>query len=548
MKKIIFYSLILLSALCTLGGCKKGNYPGGQIGNYLPLFDLRNLYKGDDVALSEDNMSGSNSVTGVVISDHSSKNMPAGLLIIQDKRRLSLIRGISIQLGADAAKYIPGDSVAVNVTGGTLKRVDGTLQITGVASTAVRKITSGIIIPPNRVGSNLILANPNNYESTLVVVVKAGFDPIPEPIDTYSGNKIINDGFDNFNLYTDPSATFASATGLNFNANYYGVIFNTMSNSGKLIPQLRIRTLKDVRPLSPKPEIAGVIISGYMADAEGGDGNYEYMQFLATRDINFATTPYSVVVTNNAGASSPTLVFPTKGWATGADALAVPAGLVSRTYKFNLTSGTVSKGEYFYVGGSSKLINGVNSTSIASSKWIRSKNYTTATPASAPAGNGDGFGLYTSGLFANSGNASGFAVFEGTNVDVNSVPIDVVFIGTTGSLYSAPSTGYKIANTDFYDKIDVVSDDLTPQPFYRSGTNTLSFSYQLPADQGFWNKLGGVYNPTLGKWVKARSQSNIDLSKTSTLADIEDITLVKVINATTGQYIRTDTIPPTKLK
>lgn len=546
MKKIIFYSLTFLSLAMIWSGCKKSNYPGGVIGNYVPLYDLRNLYKGSDVTLTSENMFGSSSITGVVISDHSGKNLPEGLLIIQDKRRLGLIRGISIPIGADAAKYVPGDSVGIRVEGAVLKRVNGILQVTGVPASAITKIASNVPIPPNRVGSSFILAKPNDYESTLVAIVKAGFEPGAGSNDTYGGDKTINDGFDNFTLHTEPTATFANTGGLNFNGNYYGIIFNTVTANGALKPHQRMRTIKDAVALSSTPDIAAAIITGYMADAEGGDGNYEYMQFLATRDIDFEVTPFCVVVTNNAGASTPTGVFPTKGWATGSDALITPAGLVARTYKFNLTSGKVSKGEFFYVGGSSKLINGSKSKSIASSKWIRSKDYTVATPANAPAGNGDGFGLYTTGLFANSGNASGFAIFEGTTVDVNTAPIDVIFIGSGGSLYNAPSVGYKIANTDFYDKINPIT--LASQPYYRSGENTLCFNYQLPADQGFWNKLGGIYNPSLGKWIKARSQSDINLSTSSTIEDIEGTSLVRILNAVTGEYIRTDTIPPTRLK
>ena len=527
-------------------GCKKSNYPGGVIGDYVPLYDLRNLYKGTDVTLTDENMFGSGSITGVVISDHSGNNLPAGLLIIQDRRRLGLIRGISIPIGPEAAKYVPGDSVGIKVAGAVLKRVDGILQITGVSPSAVTKLASKVAIPPNRVGSSFILAKPNDYESTLVAIVKAGFEPALSSDATYGGDKIINDGFDNFTLHTEKNATFASSGGLNFNGNYYGIIFNTVGTNGQLKPHQRMRTIKDAVALSSVPDIASAIITGYMADAEGGDGNYEYMQFMATRDIDFAVTPFSVVVTNNAGASTPTGVFPIKGWATGADALITPAGLVARTYKFNLTSGKVSKGEFFYVGGSAKMINGSKSKSIASSKWIRSKDYTVAIPAGAPAGNGDGFGLYTTGLFANSGNASGFAIFEGTTIDVNSAPIDVIFIGSGGSLYNAPSVGYKIANTDFYDKINPIT--LAPQPYYRSGENTLSFNYQLPADQGFWNKLGGVYNPALGKWMKARSQSNIDLNTSSTIEDIEGTSLIKILNGVTGEYVRTDTIPSTRLK
>lgn len=541
MKKTIFSYLILIIGVCALWGCKHDpHYDGGEVSSFISNFDLRKMYKGTAITLNSTNMKGATFIRGIVVSDHSGGNMPAGLLVVQNIRpvgNLDSLRGMSIAIGADAANYVPGDSVHIRIEGGLLQRQDGILQITGLSSSAVEKKATGRSIAKNRVPSSAILSKPNDFESTLVIIVKAGFDPVAQPADTYKGDKTINDGFDNFTLHTEAGATFANTSGLNFNANYYGIVFNTLNANGKLIPHVRIRTLKDIKALSSTPEIASAIIAGYMADLEGGDGNYEYMQFLATRDINFATTPFSVVVTNNAGGSSPTTIFPLKGWATGIDAV---AGTTARTFKFNLTSGTVSKGQYFYVGGSSKLINGPNSTSLAAFKWIRSFNYTTT--------NGDGFGLKTSGLFANSGNASGFAIFEGTNVDLNSAPIDAVFIGANGSIFSAAlNAGYRIPNNDFYDKKDVISDELTPQPFYLSGTNTLSFAYQLPADQGFWNMLSGVYDEVLGKWVKARSQNNLDFAKSTPAGGLES-SWIRIGKDASGAEISRDTIPPTKLK
>jgi hypothetical protein len=79
--------------------------------------------------------------------------------------------------------------------------------------------------------------------------------------------------------------------------------------------------------------------------------------------------------------------------------------------------------------------------------------------------------------------------------------------------------GYKIANTDFYDVVNPVT--LQSQPYYRQGSNTLALSYTTPTDAGFFYKLGGVYNPRLGRWVKARSQLTINLTKTSALNEIE---------------------------
>lgn len=513
MKKYLVYTLLLLVSFAWIGCEKDGNYPGGKISPFIPLYDLRNLYKGADVTLSVENMYGSDKITGIVVSDYTGANMPAGLLVIQDRRRLSVLRGISIPIGADAAKYVSGDSVSVNVAGGVLKRVDGTLQITNVPATAVTKISSGKTILTNRVPSSSIFANPSTYESTLVAIVKGGFDPLPTPTDKFAGDKVLNDGFDNITLHTEASATFAN-TSLPVSANFYGIVFNTAAADGKLIPQIRLRKASDVQVLSSTIETTPIVISGFINDVPGDDGNYEYIQLLATKDINFAATPFSVVVTNNAGGSVPA-GFPTNGWATGGGSVAVGAvaATMFRTFKFNLTSGTAKKGTYFYVGGSTKTINGLGSTSIAAANWIRSFNYTTT--------DGDGFGARNVGFFANSGNAFGMAVFAGTTVTKDTQPIDVLFVSTGGSLFAAgpPTVGYKIANTDFYDVINPVT--LQTQPYYRQGSNTLSLAYTTPGNAGFFYKLGGTYNPRLGKWVKARTQTVIQLTKASALNEIE---------------------------
>jgi hypothetical protein len=512
MKNTILYLYTLLT-ISIFTGCEKreypGNYPGATVSPYVSIFDIKDLYKGAEVTLTKEKMFGSDKITAMVVSDHSGGNMPAGLLVVQESRRLSQLRGISIALGADAAKYLPGDSVTITVAGGVLNKIDGILQITGVPVSAVTKVSSGNAIPPNRVPSSQILADPEKFESTLVVIVKGGFNPLPAPAEKLSGDKILNDGFGNLTLHTEPAAAFANST-LAFNANYYGIIFNTVKSDKQIVPQHRLRTVNDIAVLSSTIELQSVVIAGFMPDVEGGDGNYEYIQLMATRDINFATTPHSVVVTNNANASAPTGA-PVNGWGTGGQ----------RTYKFNLTTGTATKGSFFYVGGSTKLINGPGSTNIAGANWVRAFNYSTT------AGD-NGVGNATSGLFANSGNASGIAVFAGTAVTLATKPVDVLFTGTGGSLYLAgnPERGYRIANTDWYDVKNPIT--LQDQPFYRNGSNTLNLAYPT-GDQGIFNKLGGEYNVTLGRWTKARTQTFVDLSKTSPLTEIEGEGTTKVV-------------------
>lgn len=498
MKKLTIYSCFLL-LIPFIWGCKKNNYPGGEISPFIALYDIRTMYKGQDLVLTEENMFGSRQLAVVVVSDHSGSNLPAGLLVVQDKRRLDKLRGISIPLGAAAGSFVPGDSLLINVAGKTLTRKEGILQIANITEGDITRVATNVEIPLNKVTTSQMLANPGDYESTLSAIVKGGFDPLPSPKDVMSGDKTLNDGFGNITLHTEAGAKF-SGDSVPVLANYYGIVFNKLIGDS-LAPQFRIRTGADKVTLSSVIEIPPVVIAGFISDVKGTDANNEYIQLLATQDINFAETPFAVVTTNNANASTPT-GFPTNGWAAGD----------IRTYKFNLTSGRASKGTFFYVGAGSKLINGDNSTSIATSNWIRSFNYSTTA--------GDGFGTKTTNLLANSGNAFGIAVFDHSNVTVNSKPVDVIFTATGGSLFTAgpPAKGYKIANTDWYDVKNPIT--LADQPYYRQGTNTLNLAYNT-ADVGYFIMLGGVYNTELGRWTTARAQNNVTLTKTSTLVEIE---------------------------
>ncbi len=498
MKQISIYSFLLLSLAC-LWGCKKDTYPGASFSPYVSLFDIRHLYKGSDVTLTADNMGGGVKITGVVVSDHTGGNLPEGLLILQDNRRLSQLRGISLPVGNLAQTFVPGDSIIVNVEGHVLTKVDGILEIMGITANDITKVGAGSVLAQS-ITINKLMASPDDYESILSVIEKGGFDPLPKPKERMIGDKVLNDGFGNITLHTEAGAAFADSLAP-ISANFSGILFNINGPDGKAVPQFRLRRDNDVDLLSSVIEIAPVVIAGFMSDVQGGDGNYEYVQLLATKDIDFALTPFAVVVTNNANASKPG-GFPAQGWATG----------TQRTFKFNLFSGKAAKGTFFYVGGTNKMINGPKSTSIAEANWIRTFDYTKQ--------DGDGFGAMTGGLFANSGNASGVAVFADSVVTADSRPVDVIFVATGGSLFTAgpPAQGYRITNTDWYD----VKNPRThlDQPFYRSGSNTLSLAYNT-ADLGYYNLLGGEYSPSLGKWMKARSQGAPILTKSSTLADIE---------------------------
>jgi hypothetical protein len=500
MKKTFKYILLLTAIVGIWTGCKRDDdYINSTPSSFISNFDLKKLYKNADLQLTAELLGGATSIKGVVISDFRSGNSPAGLLIMQNSRMagngIDSLRGMAFNIGVDASKYIPGDSIHVKVDGAVLKRIDGILQIVGVTNSSVAKIASGKTLKTQAINTGKILANPTMYESTLVTISSALYEPEPAVGATYAGDKIINDGFGNAIVHTEAVASFA-ATEVLPTGNFTGIPFIIGSGTSAKI-QLWMRSVDDFFFVL-LPKLSPAIITGYLVDPSSTDANYEYIQFLATADIIFATTPFSVYTTNNAGAT----VFPLLGWNTGG----------ARTYKFKLTSGTVKKGEYFYVGGTTKTINGAGSTSISSSKWIASVGYNTLTGA-------DGIGTATNNLLANSGNIAGIAIFSGTIVDVNTVPLDVIFFGGAGgNFYSAgpPVVGYRITNTDYYGTINPLT--RLPQNFIGAGTNTSRFSF--PTATSF-AKLGGVYDATSGRWITGRTLTNVPLTSSSQLTLIE---------------------------
>jgi hypothetical protein len=169
---------------------------------------------------------------------------------------------------------------------------------------------------------------------------------------------------------------------------------------------------------------AGLLISEFLANPAGGtDSPFEYVELRATRTINFATTPYSVVFTNNGNANA-------NGWVAGG----------ALTYAFNITTGTVNQGDVVYVGGSSMVPTGTK---------LRTINTGTT------GGDGGIGNAATSGVLGNGGaNADSIAVFDAAIGSVNSstVPIDAIFFG--GGIGTAVVTGgtqgYQLPVNDNY--------------------------------------------------------------------------------------------------
>lgn len=293
---------------------------------------------------------------------------------------------------------------------------------------------------------------------------------------------------------------------------------------------------------------AQIIITGIMYDPKGSDaaaagtakglstnaphkGGFEYVQFMATEDIDFSKTPYAVVICNNYQDYGSA---PENGWAEGG----------KRTFKFNLTEGKATKGSFFYVGGPEKRIAGywnkTRSADISNANWIRTIAYSKGNDEIV----GDGFGQSTEGLIPNGGNPAGIAVFKGTSVNKDSTPMDVIFIATQKKLTGAAKAitfnsskgyGYKITDNDLYKTTDTKG---KPQPFLAQGSNQQAFlnqlheSLSLTADRANFLMLGGSYNTSTKQWDSNRTTKYITLCPNP-----DEIPTAKLSDIETGEFV-----------
>jgi hypothetical protein len=278
---------------------------------------------------------------------------------------------------------------------------------------------------------------------------------------------------------------------------------------------------------------ADFVITGFMADPKGTDspvigavagggfvhvGGYEYVQFLALKDIDFTVDKYCLVTTRIASQTDPG----DKGWAAGKDGN-------NKTYQINIDQGTARKGEFFYVGGLSRFINsyptaGTNAMApVAAAKWPVGVDYYTKA-----GDDGNGVAVGANGMLHNWTNgtplthpaADGIAVFRGTSINENTVPMDAIFYGS-----SLTKIVFQVPTNDHYSRLDAQG---TPQPYFGQGGNTWAVTTPPPGnDDGWYCALGGEVNAL--EWITPRTAVYIQRRNvagdgaTATVSVIENI-------------------------
>ncbi|OIR02967.1 hypothetical protein GALL_149670 [mine drainage metagenome] len=189
---------------------------------------IRSFYNGVDVLL------GAMTIKGIVISN--ATNIAAGNMIIQDGNS-----GIDLYFGnsTSTSKFNVGDSVFVDVTGGTLTSYKGMLEI-NLPATALptAAIATGKNIVANVVTIAQLINNISTLENTLLQINNASASGGSGT--SFSGNKTLADASGSTTLYTSFTANFAGNV-LPITCNNwtgYANMYNTV--------QFQIRNMSDV--------------------------------------------------------------------------------------------------------------------------------------------------------------------------------------------------------------------------------------------------------------------------------------------------------------
>lgn len=442
---------------------------------------------------------------------------------------LSPVNNYEVQLNSKSG-YFDVPLVGSPTSSGTIT-FEITTSYTSLHANAKIPVCNGLVYPPLNITLGVpVLTNTETFNVTRKlkdVVLEIPYTDAEIGVQFTLGVEITGikgiNSIENFPVnITSPTGTIKiPVKGVPYHA---GEALFEIVYPGPPLSSITVPVINDGKRYFP----GSILVTGAMSDPRGNDCNtamnvswynpnedanihgdgYEYVQLMATEDIDFAVTPYSVIIAKNTATQKPT----NKGWIEGG----------SRTYKFNLTEGKVSRGEFFYIGGKAKALNGYSSNSnnttassfdgsvvdklwtghpieipgwapknggttqanggiisIKDAKWIRCKPYITE---AGDDGIGDPIQSNNPGVISNAANAGasqasvgvdGIGVFEGTAVTEESIPVDLIFFGesaTSASDYTANNMGYTVPLNDFYSPVNISSGEA--QPYFGQGSNT----------------------------------------------------------------------------
>jgi hypothetical protein len=216
--------IIRTPADVTSGG---GGGGGGGTGDLLSIAEVRALFTGSTTSAPTNKQ-----IRGVVISDRVNNNWTTRNLVIQQGNA-----GIVVRFTADHT-FNTGDSLVINIGGMEISDFNGLLQLNNVPNTNASRVGTGSIPNPRIATIAEIIANRENWESTLVRINGATFTQGG----TYSGSKNITDGTGTLAVFTRTAASFA---GVSVPASTQTVTVTGIVSQFNDV-QLNIRNLSDI--------------------------------------------------------------------------------------------------------------------------------------------------------------------------------------------------------------------------------------------------------------------------------------------------------------
>jgi hypothetical protein len=271
------YFLLYALLLSLFTACKKDTDTAVKVvadpsnlgvpGSVITIDTLRDAY-GDKPVLMKDYK-----ITGTVISNPTSGNFAPGYVVLQSGKR-----GITLALTQEQAlNYKMGDSLLININNDTLTNQLGTLVLTGVTPESIETVATGKTVAATIVTLIDLSARFEYYEGTLVRVVNASLNPVPEVTDIYEGDKFLTDvsAISTVILHTEPGTSWASdivppmGTFIGIPSFYNSDGDNTNVWASK---RLLIRSLADVKAVS--------VIAGWQFGSPTAAGN----------EVSFAAT------------------------------------------------------------------------------------------------------------------------------------------------------------------------------------------------------------------------------------------------------------------
>ncbi len=285
-----FSSGLMLLLMVLFSSCLKEdiNTAEGVPSDYMSILDVKTLYKGTDLTLSRDNMFGASKITGVVISDEVTGNIPKGYLVIQQTSRFRT-RGVVLNFGANASiPYKLGDSITVSVEGTTLGRRNGVLQINGASLSSITKNAEHIFYEPTQITLKELKSNFSNYESTLIKV--AHVDALITNVPVAGESEIKELAGDRATMHVESTAAFATKE-IPINASYVGIpLWDNKTGNGTE----DAKQLFWIRNLSGITDESGSLYENFPETFEDGDAAMYASGYAATKNGNLKTGLYTL--------------------------------------------------------------------------------------------------------------------------------------------------------------------------------------------------------------------------------------------------------------